>query len=585
MSPDRSRLRVFILSLTLCLVASCGGGGGGSSSGTTGSGTGGGGTTPPPTPAPFNDIPQTDAEAARFLTQATFGPTRSEIARLRQIGYTRWLDEQMDAARTPATLLLPHIHQMTVNDTLDYRERRNYWLWKTVSASDQLRMRMGFALSQIFVVSDRDYNIKNFERITHYQDTLSQGAFGSYRVLLEQVSLHPAMGTYLSHLGNQKAVSYKNAQGIQVSVVPDENYAREVMQLFSIGLVERNPDFSVAMDASGASKPTYDQAVIGSMARVFTGWTWAGNTDANYWSWSGHDNNYRPMECHPKFHDEQPKAIFRGITIAGTSDCKVTLQQTLDALASHPNVAPFISRQLIQRFVTSNPSPAYIGRVSKVWTDSNGDLGRVMRAILLDVEARVPPAAGDAAFGKAREPLLQLTALWRAFDAKYLPASNGAYMFRFSSSWDFTVSLMQDSLRAPSVFNFYEPDYRLPAAGGAQGIYAPELQLYNEASFGSIFNQQMEAGWNNFATTAPTANTPAPVMDINPLLTLANSDDHAGMVAQLDTLLFYGTLSADTRRVMIDMLDKLKAANHSAEERARSLVQLAVASPEFVIQR
>ena len=270
MSPDRSRLRVFILSLTLCLVASCGGGGGGSSSGTTGSGTGGGGTTPPPTPAPFNDIPQTDAEAARFLTQATFGPTRSEIARLRQIGYTRWLDEQMDAARTPATLLLPHIHQMTVNDTLDYRERRNYWLWKTVSASDQLRMRMGFALSQIFVVSDFGYSIKNFERITHYQDTLSQGAFGSYRVLLEQVSLHPAMGTYLSHLGNQKAVSYKNAQGIQVSVVPDENYAREVMQLFSIGLVERNPDFSVAMDASGASKPTYDQAVIGSMARVFT---------------------------------------------------------------------------------------------------------------------------------------------------------------------------------------------------------------------------------------------------------------------------------------------------------------------------
>lgn len=584
MSPDRGWMRVFTLSLALCLVASCGGGGGGSGSGSNSSGAGGG-NTPLPTPAPFNDIPQTDAEAARFLTQATFGPTRVEIARLRQIGYTRWLDEQMDPARTPATLLLPHIHQMTVNNTLDYRERRNYWLWQTVSASDQLRMRMGFALSQIFVVSDRDYNTKNFERITHYQDMLNQGAFGSYRSLLEQVSLHPAMGTYLSHLGNQKAVSYQNKQGIQVSIVPDENYAREVMQLFSIGLVERNPDFSVAQDANGVPKATYDQAVIASMARVFTGWTWAGNTDANYWSWAGSDNNYQPMECHPKFHDDQPKAIFRGITIAGTSDCKVTLQQTLDALASHPNVAPFISRQLIQRFVTSNPSPAYIGRVAKAWTDSNGNLGTVVRALLLDVEARVPPATGDAAFGKAREPLLQLTALWRAFDAKYLPASNGAYMFRFSSSWDFTVSLMQDSLRAPSVFNFYEPDYRLPAAGGAQGIYAPELQLYNEASFGSIFNQMGEAGWNNFATTAPTANTPAPVMDINPLLTLATNGDHAGMVAQLDTLLFYGTLSADTRRVMVDMLDKLKAANRSAEERVRSLVQLAVASPEFVIQR
>ncbi len=224
MSPDRSRLRVFILSLTLGLIASCGGGGGGGSS-TAATGSGGGGTppppVPPPTPAPYTDIPQTDAEAARFLTQATFGPTRAEIARLRQIGYTRWLDEQMDSARTPATLLLPHIHQMVVNDTLDYRERRNYWLWKTVSEPDQLRMRMGFALSQIFVVSDRDYNIKNFERITHYQDILNQGAFGSYRALLEQVSLHPAMGNYLSHLANQKAVSYRNAQGIQVSVVPD----------------------------------------------------------------------------------------------------------------------------------------------------------------------------------------------------------------------------------------------------------------------------------------------------------------------------------------------------------------------------
>ena len=185
---------------------------------------------------------------------------------------------------------------MTVNDTLDYRERRNYWLWKTVGASDQLRMRMGFALSEIFVVSDRDYNNKNFERITHYQDMLDQGAFGSYRSLLEQVTLHPAMGTYLSHLANQKAVTYKNAQGLQVSVVPDENYAREVMQLFSIGLVERNPDFSPVLDANGATKATYDQSVIAAMARVFTGWTWACNTDANYWSWAGHDNDYRAME-------------------------------------------------------------------------------------------------------------------------------------------------------------------------------------------------------------------------------------------------------------------------------------------------
>lgn len=574
-------LALVVLSVAL---AACGGGGGGG--GSPGSGTGG--TTPPPpvTPPPaYADIPQSDAEAARFLTQATFGPTRAEIARLRQIGYTRWLDEQMDPARTPVTLVLPHIQKMAAANTMTYQERRNYWLWQATSARDQLRLRTGFALSQIMVVSDIDYNIKSFDRITDYQDMLDRQAFGSYRDLLEKVTLHPAMGTYLSHLANQKAVTYKNGQGVTVNVVPDENYAREVMQLFSIGLVERNPDFSARLDGTGNPIPTYTQDQVKGMAQVFTGWTWAGNTDANYWSWTGHDNDYRPMECHPKYHEDKPKTIFRGIVVDRGNDCRASLAQTLDALAAHPNVAPFISRQLIQRFVTSNPSPAYIGRVSKAWTDSNGNLGQVLRAILLDVEARVPPAAGDAAFGKAREPLIQLTTLWRAFDAKYLPMPSGEYRFRLNSAWDFTQSLRQDSLRSPSVFNFYEPDYRLPASGGVPGLFAPEFQLYNEASFSSIFNQQSEGAWTGFSATAPTANTPGPVLDIAPMLALATAGDHAGMVSMVDTLLFYGTLSPASRTVMVSMLDQLKTANRSPEERVYSLVQLAMASPEFVVQR
>ena len=555
-------------------LAACGGGGGSSASGS--------GSTPPP-PVPASDRPATDAEAARFLAQATFGPTRAEIARLRQVGYSAWIDEQLDPARTPVTLIEPHILSIPVAE-LDYSERRNYWLWQTVAAKDQLRLRMGFALSEIFVVSDSDYNSANFGRISNYQDMLDVSAFDSYRSVIEKVTLHPAMGLYLSHLANRKAVSYRNAQGITINVVPDENYARELMQLFSIGLEQRNPDFSLKLDGAGKPIPTYDQAVVAGMARVLTGWTWHGNTKDTFWKW-GANNEARPMSCVPEMHDDQPKTIFDGIVINEGNNCAASLAKMLDALAAHPNTAPFISRQLIQRFVTSNPSPAYVARVVSAWNQSGGNLGRVIRAILLDAEARTPPAAGDVVYGKAREPLVQLATLWRAFDAKYLPRSDGQYHFSFNASWDFSTTLGQDSLRSPSVFNFFEPDHQLPAAGGGPGIYAPEFQLYNDASFVSIFNQLCNAGCANFQATAPTANTSAPVLDIQPLQTLADAGDHAGMVDSVGTLLFAGGLSAETRAVMIDMLDKLKAANRPSAERVQSLVQLALASPEFVVQR
>lgn len=572
-------IRMAALVVLALVSVGCGGGGGGDG--------GGGATTPPPAgttpPPPVRDIPATDAEAARFLAQATFGPTRADITKLRQIGYRAWIDEQLDPARAPVTLVTPHILSIPVAE-LNYAERRNYWLWKSVTAPDQLRMRMAFALSEILVVSDRDYNTANFGRISDYQDTLARGAFGRYRDLLEQVTLHPAMATYLTYMANRKAVSYNNPQGVRVTVVPDENYARELMQLFSIGLVKRNPDFSVITDASGQPVPTYDQAVVTGMARVLTGWTWHGNTRDNFWRW-GADNESRPLSCVPDMHDAEPKTIFDGIVIDQGSDCRASLAKMLDALSAHPNVAPFISRQLIQRFVTSNPSPAYIGRVSHAWTQGGGNLGQVLRAILLDPEARDAPAANNTYYGKAREPLLQLTALWRAFDARYVPRANGQYHFGFSNSWDFTTSLEQDSLRSPSVFNFFEPDYRLPAINGSQGFYAPELQLYNEASFTSIFNQLDAAGWSNFRTDVPTAHTNAPVLDINPLRTLAQQGTHTAMVDEVEVLLFAGGMSAGTRGVLVKMLDDLAAAGQSPDDRVRALVQLAVSSPEFVIQR
>ena len=569
-------VRCTLLASAIGLMVACGGGGGGS--------PGGGTTTPPttpttPPPPPYAPVPANDADAARFLAQATFGPTTADITRLRQIGYSQWLDEQLDEASTPPTLVLPRLQQVVANGfpiaDLRPQHRRNEWLWQAANGRDQLRMRVAFALSEIFVVSDRDVADSNatIYRIADYQDTLSRGAFGSYRGLLENVTLHPAMGYFLSHVGNRKADPARN-------ITPDENYGREVMQLFSIGLVERNRDFSPVLDAGGQTTPTYDEKVVSAMARVFTGWTYAGQTEAQY----GRNTtpSVAPMECHPAFHDDQPKQIFSGIVVSEGNNCTASLRKALDALAAHQNVAPFISRQLIQRLVTSNPSPAYVQRVSAEWIASGGNLGRVVRTILLDTEARLPPTA--ATFGKAREPLLKVTTLWRAFGARYVPPATGEIRFTFSNAGDLTSSLLQDSQRAPSVFNFFEPDYRLPAADGATGPYAPEFQILTEATYASMLNQHDSLVWNSTGAP-PSTTTPAPILDIAALTTLAEAGNHAGMVQQVNTLLFSGALGNASQQELVRMLDRLAGINESAANRAKSLVLVALASPEFAIQR
>jgi len=579
-------MRHGMLVCALGTLAACGGGGGGDAP--AASPAPGGATpapapvpapAPAPTPAAYSDIPQSDAEAARFLTQATFGPTRADIARVRQIGYSKWIDEQMDSSATPVNSVLAGLQAVEAagmaRDALQPQFRRNLWLWRAATASDQLRMRVGFALGEIFVVSDREVadGKQTLYRIADYQDMLNRDAFGSYRAVLGDVSVHPAMGYFLSHVGNRKADPAKN-------LTPDENYGREVMQLFSIGLIQRNADFSEVKDSAGNPLPTYDQDVVSGMSRVFTGWTYAGQTDAQYGR--NENNSFAPMECHPKFHDDQPKTIFNGIVINEGNNCAASLNKTLDALAAHKNVAPFISRQLIQRLVTSNPSPAYIGRVSKAWTDSNGNLGKVVKAILLDNEARVAPT--DASFGKAREPLVKIATLWRSFEAKYIPGEYGLVKFSFTNAGDLTSSLQQESVRAPSVFNFFEPGYRLPGINGAPGLYAPEFQILTEATYISSLNQHEALVWS-YAGEAPTATTNAPVLDLSRLTAMATSNDRAGMVEEVNLLLFYGAMPAETKTVMTKMLTDLSTAKVSANEQARSLVLLAFASPEFAVQR
>lgn len=523
----------------------------------------------------------TEVQAARFLSQASFGPTHAEIARLRTLGYAAWIDQQLDPAQYPPTLVQPYLQSNLdkglAEDDLGFQQRRNTWLWQAATAGDQLRMRMAFALSEIMVVSDQESKRANVMRIADYQDTLSRNAFGSYRSLLKAVTLHPAMGVYLSYAGNRKA----STDG---SIVPDENYGREVMQLFSIGLLERNADFSPKQDAQGNSIPTYDEKVISAMARVFTGWTYAGLSDAQYSRRL--ERTWEPMECHPAFHDSAPKQIFRGIVIAAGNDCRASLEQVLDALSTHPNTAPFISRQLIQRFVTSNPSPAYIARVTAVWTSTGGNLGQVLRAILLDSEARNAPAASDPVYGKPREPLLRLPALWRSFEARYVPPADGSIRFRVSGTQDLSLTLAQDSQRSPSVFNFFEPDHRLSTADGQPGIYAPELQIVNEATFSSAHNQHEALLWSYTSNgTPPTENTRAPVLDLSRLIAMAARNDHVAMLDEVNLLMFEGRLGAASKTTLQSMLDNLRADGRDASERARSLLLVALASPNYAVQR
>lgn len=582
--------RVAMLASVLALAA-CGGGGGSSGSsadaGDAGDSGTGGGTNPPPviqpppTPEAYPDIPATDADAARFLTQATFGPTDAEIANLRKIGYRAWLDEQLSETTAPPTLMLPHLQQLVANGVLaeDLRTQnvRNYWLWQAATAHDQLRMRMGFALSEIFVVSDLDLPESNgfsATRIADYQDVLAQDAFGTYRTVLEDVTLHPAMGYFLTYVGNQKTDTTNN-------IAPDENYGREVMQLMSIGLYQRNRDFSPLLDSNGNTIPTYDQSVVSAMSRVFTGWTYAGQTDKNYGKTDNESTD--PMECHPAFHDTAAKTIFNGIVINGGSDCTADLAATLDALADHANTAPFISRQLIQRFVTSNPSPAYIERVVDAWDASGGDLGEVIRSILLDDEARLPPT-DDNAFGKSREPLIKIATVWRSFNASYVPPSTGEVKFTFTGATDLMQTLSQDSQRAPSVFNFFSPDFRLPSTDGISGIYAPEFQILTEATYLGAVAQHDDVIWLNTADQPPPTKL-APILDITGLIAQAQAQDYAGMVDKVNLLLFYGTLSSGSKSMMIDMLEQLEVQGQTSSELARSLLEVAFDSPEFAIQR
>ncbi|HEY5552679.1 MAG TPA: DUF1800 domain-containing protein, partial [Opitutaceae bacterium] len=520
----------------------------------------------PPDPPPLPGGVPTAGEAARFLSQATFGATLATIDQVVQSGYSAWIDSQIaipassHRAETAADFAANPTGGAGNNTRPGGVHRQAAW-WKIVlKGNDQLRQRVAFALSEIFVVSDVNSTINNWqEGAANYCDILASHAFGNFRSLLEDVSLSPIMGTYLSHLRNAKSAN---------GSFPDENYAREVMQLFTIGLNQLQPDGSLKLDSFGLPMPTYDQTTITETAKVFTGWGFY-STQANPNFRTAPADFFNPMMIYPGSHENASKTIVGGIVLPANQGGAKDLDDTLDTLFYHTNAAPFFSRALIQRLVSSNPSPGYVYRVARVFEDNGsgvrGDLAAVVRAVLLDYEARAGDVTANPGYGKLKEPLLRMTSLMRAFDAV---GSNN----RFAISRP-EQSIEQASLRAPSVFNFFEPTYVVPGALASAGLVAPEFQILTDTT---------AIGTPNYIYRFLFNTVNGVSMDYSAWLPLASQPQQ--LTDTLDLVLAAGSSGQVARDTITAALNSLPAST-SAADRVRSAAYLMLTSPGGSVQK
>ena len=589
LSKHRARC-AWTLSLTLTLLlAACGGGGS---------------ETPaaPEPPPVVVERPATRAEASRFLTQATFGPTDTDIDRVMAIGYAAWIDEQL---ALPALSHRSHVEARDLEikaanaSSSAGQDQVFETFWKqALTGPDQLRQRAVFALSQIFVISMVEDNVANNPRaVAAWLDMLGAEGLGTYRVLLETVSRHPMMGTYLSHLRNQKADTRSGR-------VPDENYAREVMQLFSIGLVELNEDGS-ARTVGSTSIDTYTPSDISGLARVFTGWSYAcPDWPANNCFFSGSNNNssdpdrsFKAMVGYPQYHStEEKRFLSTVIPVQTQSDPSSSLRSAMDALAAHANVGPFFGRQLIQRLVTSNPSPTYVRDVARVFASNGsgvrGDMKAVVKAVLMHPEARL---MSDTS-GKVREPVLRLSAFIRAF----AHTSDSGY-FRVGNTDSAATSLGQSPMRSPSVFNFYRPGYVNPGSlAAARSLVTPEMQIAHETSAASYVNfmrDNIANGVGQFNTTVNGITRNRRDLQGNYSGELAVATDSAALVDRVLGKLSYGNTSAALRSEVVAAVSSIAipalnanlgnqtSVDNAKRARVNAAILLVLAAPEFQVQQ
>jgi uncharacterized protein (DUF1800 family) len=523
--------RIAAASVLLAVLAACGGGKGSDATDTS---------QPAPTSSPSN----APAAASRFLTQATFGPTSAEITRLSTMSYAAWIDEQFAKPQVmhKDTLTKVSADLTATGGTISKTNFFDSYWAQAIAGDDQLRQRAAFALSQLLVISFTDATLQTQPRgVASYYDMLGANAFGNFRDLLESVALHPMMGVYLSHLKNQK-------EDAATGRVPDLNFAREITQLFTIGQYKLNADGTTMTDANGAPLAAYTSADLSGLSQVFTGWSWyAGplttdRTNTRFFGGSANgERDWRPMvdythyTANTDFHSISTKT-FLGVTIApqtaATADPVGDLKIALDTLFNHPNVGPFVGKQLIQRLVTSNPSPAYVGRVAAAFNDNGagkrGDMKAVWKAVLLDPEARTLSTSTSA--GKVREPIVRLANFMRAFKAR---STSGLYT-GIGLTDDPATRLNQTPMYSPTVFNFYRPGY-VPSSKpiADAGLVAPEFQIVHDVSV---------AGYMNYMRSLVTIDTTRDIQqDYTAELALATTAP-ADLVERMNLLLFYGQM-------------------------------------------
>ncbi len=548
-------------------LSACGGGGGGG-------GSTGGGTTP--TPVNYNYAP---ADAARFLLQAQFAFKDTDLAALNAKGYDGWLTAQFNtpANQTGVAWMNAQGHNIPTSDGNYFGSSPgDFMIWHALMTdTDQLRKRCALAVSEMMVASLNPLGgwWPSYV-IAGYWDTLNAHVFGNFRTLLEQVTLTPAIGAFLNTAGNLKE---DPATGRE----PDENYAREVMQLFTIGLYELNIDGTPKTDLLGNKKETYTQSDISNLARVFTGydWDWSKVTWTNV-SWLDYDVPSTEFATSPMAFNADNHSMlevkFLGVTIPANTPGPDALKIALDTLFNHPNVGPFFGRQMIQRLVTSNPSPAYVSRVAAKFNDNGsgvrGDLKAVWRAILLDDEARTLPTNSTA--GKLREPMIRLAQFARTFDVY---STNGKWeIYDLSGSgW----GIGQSPLRSPSVFNFFRPGYVPPqTAIAANGDVAPEFQLHNEttvAGFINFFTSVMQDGYGDvkpdYTAMMPNISNSQALLDWMNLHLSANQVSPA-------------TIALIKAAIDVHPIDA-SSTDFNKRDRICNCILLLMSCPEYLIQK
>jgi uncharacterized protein (DUF1800 family) len=541
--------------------------------------------TPTPTPNPYTGA-ATTADTVRMLEQATWGPTSAEITRVQALGFRAFLNEQLNAPTSgfpSLTFPLDDQNQQCPSGTTQADcVRDNYSIYpvhrtfftNALYSQDQLRQRVAFALHQIFVVSGNELNRPSW--MTNYLQVLDRNALGNFRTLLQEMTLNPEMGEYLD-------------MRLSTRTNPNENFAREILQLFSIGVDELNTDGTPKRDAQGNRIPSYTQTTVNEFTRIFTGWTLAAAIGAGI-------TNYRdPMVVRSgNNHDTGSKTLLNGVIVPAGQSTAQDLTSALDNIFNHPNVGPFIGRQLIQHLVTSNPSPAYVQRVASVFnndcaglypdncTNARGDLKAVVRAILLDPEAR-----GDVKtapnYGKLREPVQYINNVLRAFNAKSFDktsTSDGVLALR--SSTDFPASMDQPLFRPATVFSYYTPDYEVPGTG----ILGPAFNILSTSTTLRRVNYVNSILYSGVTVTTGT-NTDRPrgtSLDTASLEALASNPEQ--LMDSLNLLLMHGTMSAQMRASIITAISTIPTSDSAfARKRTQMAIYLVTTSSQYQVQR